>query len=151
TATRTPESDSARGAVWLAMPVIGRIARRGRGKTPARLTLAAVPTAPGQARHFAARMLRRWQIPSEAIKAAEIIISELVTNAYRATVADARRSELRGTGTAGCISLRLSRIPGQVLIMVSDHSPDLPVRSDAGADADGGRGLMLVQAYSEQW
>jgi anti-sigma regulatory factor (Ser/Thr protein kinase) len=148
-ATRAP--DSVTGTRRLAMPATGHSSRRVQGVAPECLNLAAAPTASGQARHFAARVLRRWQAPPEVIQAAEIIVSELVTNACRASVADARQPDVPGPGTAGCVCLELSRMPGQVVIEVSDHSQDLPVRSDAGADAEDGRGLMLVQAYSEQW
>jgi anti-sigma regulatory factor (Ser/Thr protein kinase) len=144
--------DSAGGTGLLATPTKGDITPRGQGVAPACLMrLTAGPTAPGQARHFAARALRRWQAPAEAIQGAEIIVSELVTNAYRATIADTGQPEPRGKSKPGRIFLALSRIPGQVVIEVYDHSPDLPARSDADADADNGRGLVIVQAYSEQW
>jgi len=39
----------------------------------------------------------------------------------------------------------------QVLILIWDASPQPPVRMDTSGEAEGGRGLMLVEAISEQW
>lgn len=39
----------------------------------------------------------------------------------------------------------------RVLILVWDSSPRPPVRIDSGDEAENGRGLMLVEAISEQW
>jgi len=49
------------------------------------------------------------------------------------------------------ISLTLRHLPGRVVIEVFDHDPNPPVLSDADTDAEGGRGLMLVQALSKEW
>lgn len=39
----------------------------------------------------------------------------------------------------------------QVVICVWDASPQPPVRVDAPADAEHGRGLLLVEAVSKRW
>jgi hypothetical protein len=39
----------------------------------------------------------------------------------------------------------------RVLILVQDCSPQRPVRANPEADAEGGRGLLMVEAISSQW
>jgi two-component sensor histidine kinase len=49
------------------------------------------------------------------------------------------------------VRLWLASDRAQVLIIVWDASPQPPVRVDASDNAENGRGLMLVEAISEQW
>jgi hypothetical protein len=46
------------------------------------------------------------------------------------------------------VALRL--LPGQVVIEVTDNDPRPPVLADAGPGAEDGRGLVIVQALSEE-
>jgi hypothetical protein len=39
----------------------------------------------------------------------------------------------------------------RILVLVWDACSQPPVRMDVGQEADGGRGLMLVEAISDQW
>jgi anti-sigma regulatory factor (Ser/Thr protein kinase) len=73
----------------------------------------------------------------------ELIVSELVTNAVAASRA------LDG----GPFPVRLWTLSDrkQVLIVVWDASPFPPTRLDPAADAEAGRGLMLVEALSAEW
>ncbi|MFJ6212887.1 ATP-binding protein [Streptomyces sp. NPDC092296] len=79
--------------------------------------------------------LASWGLPRLAGDA-EIVVSELVTNAVR-----------YGRGT---VSLALALAGEQLRISVSDGSPELPVRA-AGPDdeAQGGRGLLIVEALCD--
>jgi hypothetical protein len=49
------------------------------------------------------------------------------------------------------ISLTLRHLPGKVVIEVFDHDPNPPILVDADTDAEGGRGLLLVEALSKEW
>lgn len=49
------------------------------------------------------------------------------------------------------IALTLRRLPGRVVIEVYDNDPNPPVLTDGEADAESGRGLLLVQALSKEW
>jgi hypothetical protein len=49
------------------------------------------------------------------------------------------------------ISLILRYLAGRLIIEVSDPDPKPPVFAEADDDAEGGRGLMLVQALSKEW
>jgi hypothetical protein len=76
-------------------------------------------------------------------------VSELVTNAVKFTgpePAQPARAELEGVER---ISLILRYLAGQLIIEVSDPDPNPPVLAEAGGDAEGGRGLMLVQGAQQ--
>src|SRR5216684_4171031 len=75
---------------------------------------------------------------------AKNVVSELVTNALRA-------SELIPGPVIPPIRLRLSSDRAVVLIELWDGNMQLPILTDANTNADGGRGLMLVDALSTRW
>ncbi|WP_405013940.1 SpoIIE family protein phosphatase [Kitasatospora sp. NBC_01539] len=87
--------------------------------------------------------LRRWGVP-ELIDTAELLSSELVTNAIRHTDRDAmftaRLYHLPSTG--GRARLRVE---------VEDESDLWPTRRTPGEQASSGRGLMLVEALADGW
>jgi anti-sigma regulatory factor (Ser/Thr protein kinase) len=101
--------------------------------------LAAVPAAPGEARHQVRAAIRAWDVPVDE-DVAVLLASELVTNAV--------------THQAGrTVTLALTCSPGQLRVDVHDTSRSLPVLASAPADADTetGRGLMLVDTLSDEW
>lgn len=129
----------------------GQTAAAGSRDEPERLDLAALPTAPGEARQFTRRVLEKWRCGAEVIDAAALAVSELTTNAARAL--NPHLDDLADTdaGPPRYLALTLRRLPGGVVIEVSDDNPDSPALADADADAEGGRGLRIVQASSEHW
>lgn len=122
-----------------------------RHDEPERLDLAALPTAPGEARQFTRHVLKKWQCGAEVIDAAVLAVSELTTNAARAL--NPHLGDLADTdaGPSRYLALTLRRLPGRVVIEVSDDNPGSPALADADSDAEGGRGLRIVQASSERW
>jgi serine/threonine-protein kinase RsbW len=101
--------------------------------------LPAVTTAVAEARRRTRSQLATWRTPREICENAQLVISELVTNALRHT--DSR--------TVGC-ELRL-RGPRLRVAVASDGAgpPHAPPR--AGAEDEGGRGLLLVCSLAEMW
>lgn len=83
--------------------------------------------------------LRRWGVPALA-DTAELLTTELVTNALQHTEGGA---ELTATLSAGPRNL--------LRIEVSDGLARRPVAAVAGEHATSGRGLLLVQALSDAW
>jgi hypothetical protein len=83
---------------------------------------------------------------------AELAVSELVTNAVRAST-DARKArEVPGVPTGlPVVALRLAGDHRHLLVEVSDHDPHPPIPTVADPEHDGGRGLLLVAAVSERW
>jgi anti-sigma regulatory factor (Ser/Thr protein kinase) len=73
----------------------------------------------------------------------ETITSELVTNAVRHVCDD-------GTETIG-IALARTWDPAAVTVIVSDSSPEGPIRRDTSTDSEQGRGLQIVEALSAHW
>ena len=69
-------------------------------------------------------------------------MTELITNAVRAS---------REAGRDSAVRLWPLSDSAQILILVWDASPRPPVLTDASDEAEHGRGLMLIDAVSEQW
>jgi hypothetical protein len=107
------------------------------------LELAALPSAVPCARLHTRNVVAEWDMPGAA-DTAELLISELVTNAIAET------SRIPGSGT-GTISMRLTAGIGMVLIEVFDSSRRAPERRHAQFDAENGRGLLLVDTLSARW
>jgi anti-sigma regulatory factor (Ser/Thr protein kinase) len=125
--------------------------RRAPGEAISYLELAALPTAPFWARCHTKAALHAWRQWPETIETAELLVSELVTNAINASgllMGQLRYSDLMNVER---ISLTLRHLPGRIVVEVSDNNPNPPVVADAGTDAEDGRGLMLVQALSKEW
>lgn len=105
------------------------------------LELGAIPEAVPYARGQARRAVLEWGLP-ELIASAEVLVSELVTNAVAVSSTMQRLLPVR---------MWLLSDAERVLILVWDASGQRPERSPAGDDAEGGRGLVLVEAMSERW
>lgn len=128
-----------------------RVIRTSAGELVSYLEMAALPTAPGFAREQARVALRAWRLWPEAIETAGLLVSELVTNATK--IANPEPGHLTYADLAGveCIAMTLRHAPGWVAIEVLGNSPKPPVLTEAEITADGGRGLMLVEALSKEW
>lgn len=116
------------------------------------LMLAALPPAVGSARRYARRMLVGWGLDS-ITDDVEIIVSELITNAVKATgCAETRPVWSRLHDRVGVIYLCMSATAdANVIIEVWDRAITPPHEVDADADAEQGRGLKLVSALSVRW
>ena len=110
------------------------------------LLLGALPSAVPCARLYARQVLWEWGLSKNA-ETAELLLSELVTNAIqgaRAIVSDLP------------VNVRLSANRDRLLIEVWDSNVRPPVsRVVEGGfpalDAESGRGLFLVETLSERW
>jgi anti-sigma regulatory factor (Ser/Thr protein kinase) len=105
------------------------------------LELGTLPSAVPCARYHCRQVLWEWRLTGLE-HTAELLVSELVTNAVAAS---------RSAGSDCPVRLWLLSDAARVLIVVWDASPHLPVRADVGAEAEAGRGLMLVEMISDQW
>ncbi|MFF3652890.1 SpoIIE family protein phosphatase [Streptomyces sp. NPDC002181] len=97
--------------------------------------LPADPTAAARARRLTESTLTRWGLEELAFTA-ELVVSELVTNAYRYG---------GGSGT-----LRLIR-DRSLICEVSDSSSTAPHLRRARTTDEGGRGLFLVAQLTDRW
>ena len=105
------------------------------------LELAALTTAVPYARLHARCMAWEWGLAADQGDAAELIVSELVTNGLKAS---------QGLASP-VIRLWLGSDGQRILIQVWDGSDELPERTDVGSDSATGRGLMIVDALSADW
>jgi anti-sigma regulatory factor (Ser/Thr protein kinase) len=94
-------------------------------------------------------VLAEWGLHG-VTEAAELIVSELVTNAVRASTDPDGRPRYDGAGLPVVI-VRLGSDRVRVLIEVWDGIEDAPVTERVGQDEESGRGLMLVQAVCDRW
>jgi len=124
--------------------------RRERGEEVSYFELAALPTAPFWARRQAKNALRAWQLQPATVETAELLVSELITNAMKVSSTHCEPLPEPGSENAQ-IALTLRRLPGRVVIEVFDNDPNPPLLSDSDLDAESGRGLLLVQALSKEW
>lgn len=115
------------------------------------LTLGALRTATPCARLHARTVMCEWGMVSAA-ESIELVVSELVTNAVRAsTYPDGRPRYDDNVAGIPVVHLRLSSDRVRVVIEVWDTNPEPPVAKQASPDDESGRGLMLVEALCEQW
>jgi anti-sigma regulatory factor (Ser/Thr protein kinase) len=110
------------------------------------LLLGALPSAVPCARLHARQVLWEWGL-SEVAEIAELLLSELVTNAVQAA---------RATVNDMPVNVRLSANRDRLLIEVWDSNVQPPVLHELendfpALDAESGRGLFLVEALSERW
>ncbi|WP_420035212.1 ATP-binding protein [Streptomyces sp. cg28] len=95
----------------------------------------------GRARLLFRETAVRWALPADVTDTAELLLSELMTNAYRHAKAPADR-EIRARAA----------LTGTVLrVTVTDASAELPVPRAASADEESGRGLALVEMLAGEW
>ncbi|MFJ4695175.1 ATP-binding protein [Streptomyces sp. NPDC088766] len=91
------------------------------------------------ARRFAAAILEEWELSTALADTAELVVSELATNAVLHAQASVFRVTLR----------RLAR--DQVRVAVIDRSRTMPTLVHAEPGDDHGRGLALVDALAPCW
>ncbi len=102
-----------------------------------RISLSAGPAAAGQARTEVRTAILAWDLQVDA-SVAVLLTSELVTNAIRHEAGDT-------------IVLDIGCACGELRVDVHDTSCAMPALVNAPADAETGRGLMLVASLSNDW
>jgi anti-sigma regulatory factor (Ser/Thr protein kinase) len=100
-------------------------------------TLPATPFAARMSRFYARSALGHYGLGSHA-RDVETVTSELVGNAVK-----------HADGFA--VNLILIHADGLLIVVVGDLSSDPPVKRDPDSDAEGGRGLHIVEALSARW
>ncbi|MFG2996673.1 ATP-binding protein [Streptomyces sp. NPDC048340] len=100
------------------------------------------PRAPGRARALLRGQLAEWKTDGEPAETAELLLSELVTNAVRHARAPHGRD----------IGVRLARYDGLLRVEVADAGPAVELAPEAATECDErGRGLAIVEALAVRW
>ena len=112
--------------------------------------LRATPRGVSSGRHFVALILRRWNFPEQFVTDAEIVTSELVTNAVQACMGSPviRRCVVQP------VTLAIRSNFGYAVVEVGDPVPEPPKPREHDLDEDhteGGYGLHLIAFFSESW
>ena len=115
------------------------------------IRLAALPTAPGMARVFVKNVAAAWSIQGEAVEQAELVISELVTNAVKQTGRVVGAPTPRPTEPVAVVSVRVELHAAILRMAVWDSDTSAPVLQEPTDELEGGRGLFLVAAMTERW
>ena len=111
------------------------------------LALVALPTSPFWARRYARSFLDSCPGMNEGTaETAELVVSELVTNAVRFAGNPTRTLRYSERANASLISLSIRHFREGLLIEVYDTDTNPPLRDHAGEYAKTGRGLMPVEA-----
>ncbi|MFG2960600.1 ATP-binding protein [Streptomyces sp. NPDC048291] len=87
-------------------------------------------------------VLGGWGVGQDVLEAAELVLSELVTNALRVSVPSDRQ-----------VGIRIVRLltDGLLRLEVSDAGSGTPEVRVPGDEETGGRGLLLVEAMAHRW
>ncbi|MEZ0077506.1 ATP-binding protein [Planotetraspora sp. GP83] len=96
------------------------------------------------ARDITRSTLRRWGLTALTEDAA-LVVSELVTNAVRYSLYSTQGPDDHP------ITLMLVRVTPHVLLAVSDPSDEVPSPKEPDFISENGRGLYIVETYSQAW
>jgi anti-sigma regulatory factor (Ser/Thr protein kinase) len=104
------------------------------------------PRTPWMTRSLVRHLLAEWDAPGDLIDVAELLASELATNAVRfGSTRPARRSYVP------CITLAVWHAPGLAVIEISDENEKPPELQATDEESEGGRGLQLIESLSLEW
>jgi anti-sigma regulatory factor (Ser/Thr protein kinase) len=114
--------------------------------------LAARLSAVAVARDEVAAAIRAWRVPVDP-DVAILLTSELVTNAVTHAAANPNGKAAERGMTGDAVLLVIAADDAGLRVDVHDRSGDLPIVSGhvADADAETGRGLLLVTSLSAEW
>lgn len=115
------------------------------------LELAALPTAVPCARLHAKNILHEWRM-AHLTDTVELLVSEIVTNAVRASADQAHRQQTPEQAiSVPTVRFWLTSDGHRILIQVWDSDHSSPAPQTAGLDAETGRGLLLIETLGTQW
>lgn len=134
-------------------PAPARTAERARPVDRSRTAKYGFPlkgSAPRRARRHTVEFARRHDLDA-AVETAELLVSELMTNALEASTEAAPCLLDDGAAVAAPLELRLAAEHRRLRIEVRDHNPSPPVVNRPTFEEERGRGLLLVDTFSDLW
>ena len=100
------------------------------------MSVPSLPRSVGQLRRFAVALCEEHGFDGSSDTLA-LLVSEVATNAL-----------LHGSGD---VRLRVIANAARVRIEIGDDSDDLPLQRHDGLEAEGGRGIELLESLSDSW
>jgi anti-sigma regulatory factor (Ser/Thr protein kinase) len=123
-------------------PRAGQVVTLHQWPLSSHLELGALPTAVPCARLHARHLLWEWGLNDLAADT-ELLVSELVTNAVKAT-AGQQQAAIRLQLSSECASVRVE-------VWDADSRPPVLMDDPPDLEEEGGRGLFLVATLSARW
>lgn len=116
-----------------------------------RLELWALPRTVPYARRHTRQVMRDWGL-DKLSETVELLVSEIITNAVHASAgpAGSRLGEVTADD-ASTLLFWLAADGERALIQVWDCCEGKPQRRESATSAESGRGLLLVEALSDEW
>ena len=114
------------------------------------IRLNAIHPAVAAARLFVRHTLMLWGL-EEHVENAALIMSELATNAVRASLDAESEAKVEETTDEAVIGAQLRAIDASLFVEVWDRTNGAPVRKNPDQDTEGGRGILLVEQLAKQW
>lgn len=114
------------------------------------LNLLAMPGSARHARMFVGHVVTQWGL-SDCIEDAELVVSELATNAVQATADNDPSYYVNGMKPPPLIRVQLALFKSRMVVSVWDRSLNEPKHAEATAEEEDGRGLVIVEALSTRW
>jgi serine/threonine-protein kinase RsbW len=105
------------------------------------VTLPRIERSVTHARTALRAQLATWRVPSDYAATAELLLSELVTNAVRHA----------GSYPSQQVGVRFALADGLIRLEVSDSCTTAPQLRAVTPDAESGRGIHLVSALADNW
>ncbi|WP_375480729.1 ATP-binding protein [uncultured Jatrophihabitans sp.] len=103
------------------------------------MDIPATPLGLAAARHVVIGLLPGWDLPDQVCDKAELVISELVTNA------------IVHSPLTDSFELELVRQADGVRVSLADGSSIRPVIRELSRDLPSGRGMFLVEHLASEW
>ncbi|MFD4554426.1 ATP-binding protein [Streptomyces sp. NPDC058469] len=95
-------------------------------------------------------VLSKWSVPDSVLQDVVLVVSELSTNAVKHTRRPATLPQMPAPAPLKFV-LTLWFMPEYVMVYVYDQDRTPPAIRRANPDADGGRGLALVEQLTSEW
>jgi len=115
------------------------------------VALPAMTSSVATARVHTRTLMQKWEVPA-VVDDAEVVVSEILTNAIKATTllpCDGDAPEPSDRPDHVCLCLFLD--DGELVVEVWDPRYEIPKRRDVDLFDEGGRGLWLVESLSRAW
>ena len=115
-------------------------------------SLVTLPTSPFWARRYTRRFLNSCRgITEDTAQTAELVVSELVTNAIRYSGDPTRPEWYPERAKVNLISLSIRHFSDRLLIEVFDTDSNPPMLAHSDTLVESSRGLVIVDALAKEW